>query len=419
MSGNEKKDLSNTRVIVTSMGPEESGGLPQFIYSSLGREYEVDHVYPPTPRLNPFLLLRTFRLRIDEWKQNYEKYGEHTLSAWDKFSNAVVNDGRVKRSTHIIQVGLNFNSFPEDHKGFKSVYLHATLQMALNSHYHCHNWIPPLSQIAPWLKRERDILSRCDKVLIGSGFLRSHLVEEYGVSDDEKIVFVGTGVPPFPESEATGKVVKYDKPTLLFVGKHFERKGGEVLLRAFRRVREVVPDLQLYIVGPRNLRRGLPEGVKLLGRITDRGRLQDILRRSHVFVLPTLHDSFGFAFIEAMHFGIPCIGTDIFAIPERIENGKTGIIVRPGDEHALAHAIEDLVNDDSKARMLGEAGRKKVKDYSWDEVGARIRQELGLLSGSCQVDSSPECEVRPGGERSEKRTEGLASRRGNGRCDGD
>jgi starch synthase len=58
-------------------------------------------------------------------------------------------------------------------------------------------------------------------------------------------------------------------------------------------------------------------------------------QRAHVFCLPTRFEPFGIAFVEAMHFGLPCVGTATDAVPEIVADGETGYLVPVDDEAAL------------------------------------------------------------------------------------
>ena len=63
------------------------------------------------------------------------------------------------------------------------------------------------------------------------------------------------------------------------------------------------------------------------------------------------------------------IATTVGSIPEIIEDGKTGILVRPGDSAVLKAAIIDLINDENKRKTIGENGNLKMKnELSWDKI---------------------------------------------------
>jgi len=90
------------------------------------------------------------------------------------------------------------------------------------------------------------------------------------------------------------------------------------------------------IVGPANEIKG--KGVEYKGPVLP-SDMPEIYRKASIFVLPTLREPFGLAFLEAMSFGLPCIGTDIEAIPEIIDNEKDGFIVPKFNANKLAGKI--------------------------------------------------------------------------------
>ena len=275
----------------------------------------------------------------------------------------------------IVQVGLHFNSFPADYRGRRLIYTHGTLSMILdNRHYDCSMWCPPAGEIARWLDAEREVLGTADGILIGARFLRDTLVNRYQVPP-AKVHFVGTGSPPLGAEVVRTRPLA--TPTLLFIGKDFERKGGEVLLEAFPLVRKRIPNARLNIVGPHSVKRGLPDGVQIVGRVDERARMVELVAGASVFVLPTLHDSFGFVFLEAMSMGLPCVGTRLFAIPEIVEDKVTGLLVDPGDPKQLAEAIVAILGDPAAAEEMGRLGRERVEaQFQWPSVGRAIGRAL-------------------------------------------
>ena len=86
------------------------------------------------------------------------------------------------------------------------------------------------------------------------------------------------------------------------------------------------------------------------------------LQSADVFVAPSLYESFGLVFLEAMRWGTPVIGTKAGGIPEIIKDGESGLLVPPGDHAELAAAIASLLNDRQKRLRLGESGRRRVEE---------------------------------------------------------
>ena len=146
-------------------------------------------------------------------------------------------------------------------------------------------------------------------------------------------------------------------PRVTFVGNTMDRKGGWRLLRLFQESLHRRGRLTLVTREP------VPSvpGVEVINsaRPGD-GVVTRILAETAVFVLPTEIDQSPYAVLEAMAAGVPVVTTDIGAIPEMVHDGVAGVLVRPGDDRALAGAIESLLDDNEKRRRMGAAGRRRV-----------------------------------------------------------
>jgi glycosyltransferase involved in cell wall biosynthesis len=166
----------------------------------------------------------------------------------------------------------------------------------------------------------------------------------------------------------------------------FQRKGGDVLLAAFREVRMAIPDARLLVAGPRDLTLTDP-GVENLGFLRksdpdENRRLLEAYAAADVFALPTRYDPFPTVVREAMFFGLPCVTTDIWAMPEMVEDGTTGFTVPVGDSRTLAERLIRLLGDPELARQMGEAGRVRAEQrFTWPAVAGRIHERLQLVVG--------------------------------------
>ena len=227
-----------------------------------------------------------------------------------------------------------------------------------------------------WLRRETDTYREASGIATFSSVVRDSLVDDYGI-DQARVVVVGAGAnlspTPLPERRDDGN-------TLAFVGKDFRRKGGGVLLRAFRKLRERRPRLRLLLAGPQDLV-DLPEGATSLGLVPVE-RVREILCAATVFVLPTLREPFGIAYLDAMLCEAPCVGTWVGVVPEII--GDAGVLVPPADDAALASAIAALLDDPDHRRALGAAGRRRVLERGllWPEVARRLAHLLEMAATS-------------------------------------
>jgi glycosyltransferase involved in cell wall biosynthesis len=175
----------------------------------------------------------------------------------------------------------------------------------------------------------------------------------------------------------------WSKQQVLFIGTNYAFKGGPQLIEAFRLVRGELPRATLKIVGCH------PEisepGVEVVGVLDKRDpehvrRLRELFEQSTAFALPTLYDAFGIAFVEAMYHQLPCVGSNRCAIPEIIEDGRTGLLVDPEDPGDIARRLQELLRDEKLSRQMGEAGYHSAKRrFSWTKVCDRM---LGAIQAA-------------------------------------
>lgn len=238
---------------------------------------------------------------------------------------------------------------------------------------------PPIARrhLERALSYERELYRRIDVIFPMSRWLAGSFERDNGVPAD-RIVPVGAGIN-LPYTGDT-EMKTYERPEILFVGKQFERKGGPDLLAAFVRVREVIPDARLRIIGPQLSE--LPPGVECLGALSksnpkDLGRLIDAYCEASVFVMPSLYEPFGIVLAEAMAHRLPCIGTNICAIPEIIQNEVTGFTVPVGDISALTDRLISLLSDPELCSQFGAAGYRRYQErFTWDAVVQKIGDAL-------------------------------------------
>lgn len=181
-----------------------------------------------------------------------------------------------------------------------------------------------------------------------------------------------------------------DAPIALFVGaldQAHRFKNVDGLLRAFARV--TVPEARLVIVGDGDLRAGLQrlagdlgigERVAFLGRRSPED-LPPIYGAANVSVLPSTGvESFGVVLIESMACGTPPIVADLPGVREAVMANGDGVLVAPGNEAALAMALERALGDVSATRAMGERGRAKVvRLYDWCVIGSLLENFYATL----------------------------------------
>lgn len=232
------------------------------------------------------------------------------------------------------------------------------------------DWASHQSQLQDWLAIERKLYENAKFIFTCSENTRNSFINDYGIKA-KKIISVRYGVAL---EDIIDMPKTYDGKTILFVGKDFKRKGGYVLLEAFKKVREEIDDAKLIIVGTdRNASVVKQPGVDMLGYLHDINDLHDLYKQASLFVMPSFCEPFGLVFLEAMKYKLPCIGSTVDAMSEIIEDGGTGFLVPPGDVNLLADRIIKLLNDANLSAEMGNRGFNILKQkFRWDNLGDNI-----------------------------------------------
>jgi len=151
-------------------------------------------------------------------------------------------------------------------------------------------------------------------------------------------------------------------------------KGHEDLIQAVELMRARGLDARLSIAGEDEAggtayrkvlealiaTRGLTAAVRLLGAVAVH-RVREELETGHVFSLATHHEALGVAIMEAMAMRVPAVVTGVDGIPELVDDGTNGLLVRPHRPSELAEKLEAVARDPALSRQLGESARAKVE----------------------------------------------------------
>ncbi len=229
----------------------------------------------------------------------------------------------------------------------------------------------PLSR--DWAELERSAYHNASMVFTMSANISQSLVQVYGCSAESvECVYAGSNVSA--TARETGDDGRFRGKNILFVGVDWERKGGPVLLEAFRSLKHRHPDATLTVVGcTPSIHQ---HGVRVIGRVP-LSEVASYYRTASIFCLPTLNEPFGLVFLEAFSYGLPIIATRIGAIAEIVQHGESGYLVAPKNAVELADRLNSLLDDPALCARLGSHGRDWVGGrYSWDATGARIASHI-------------------------------------------
>lgn len=193
------------------------------------------------------------------------------------------------------------------------------------------------------------------KLLPWSTWARDSLITDYAINPD-KIEVIPPGVdlqrwmPGYRASEGPLRI--------LFVGGDFYRKGGRLLLEAFRALPPSVAELILVtrseipndqgITVHRNMQPNSPQLIKLF-------------QSCDLFVLPTEAEAFGIAAVEASAAGLPVIATAVGGLRDIVLDGETGFLLQPGNVHGMRECLSLLAQDGHRRTQMSRAARSHAE----------------------------------------------------------
>ena len=228
---------------------------------------------------------------------------------------------------------------------------------------------------------ERRNTARADRVVVPSRYSASIAHAVYGVPAERLVV-----VPePIDLAEwrrrfaAAGPRAR-TAPTVLAVARMYARKRLQDLRRAAVIPRERIPDARVRIVGegPESARLralhaalGLGETVTFLGDVPRQALAVEYVS-ADCFCLPTVQEGFGLVFAEAMAAGLAVVACRAAAVPEIVEDRRTGLLVNRESPEELAMALEALLTNPGLREALGAAGAARIAAFDLEPIARRF-----------------------------------------------
>lgn len=184
------------------------------------------------------------------------------------------------------------------------------------------------------------------------------LVRDYGV-DAARITVVPPSIDVAAWTPRDTSRVRDGKLRLLFVGGDFERKGGLLVLEAFRN--GLSESCELDIV-TRDERVADAPGIRVhRGLAPNTPRLRRLFSEADLFLLPSLGDASPFAAVEAMACALPVVVTNVGGMAELVRDGESGRVVPAGDARSLLHCVRALAADRTRLLAMGRAARSDAE----------------------------------------------------------
>jgi glycosyltransferase involved in cell wall biosynthesis len=214
------------------------------------------------------------------------------------------------------------------------------------------------------------------KIFVLCAWTKGSIVNDYQ-QPEEKVIIIGSGanMPPLePDSE------KYGSKAVLFVGIDWLRKGGPLLLEAFKLVREQVSDATFHIVGcSPNIHQA---GVHVHGLLNRKDpcqldKLYALYRRANCFSILPDFDPFPNVLLEAQITKTPVVSLSTGSREDAVKNGITGLLVKKTSAEQVADALIQILENPDYAKIMGQAGYDFIsKTYTWDIIAEKILDQV-------------------------------------------
>jgi glycosyltransferase involved in cell wall biosynthesis len=246
-----------------------------------------------------------------------------------------------------------------------------------------------------WEKREK--LSACEWLVTCTAANRDHLAA-LAPAGKVELVYHGLDFTRFPSPPGRRPPRDGRNPSdpvvILSVGRLVEKKGMDLLLEALARLPSMLHWRFVHVGGGplRDALEGKAQALGIADRITWRGALpqDEVLqeyRAADIFALASRiasdgdRDGLPNVLVEAQSQALPCVATNVSAIPELIRDGVSGLLVGPDSPEGFARALESCITDPARRAALGEAGRARVRaDFDLDDNLDRLAEKFGLAA---------------------------------------
>jgi glycosyltransferase involved in cell wall biosynthesis len=177
-----------------------------------------------------------------------------------------------------------------------------------------------------------------------------------------------------------GSCAKEGPPALIFLGRLRGTKRPEYAIEIFRKAKEKIPELRLWMVGRGPDEERLKEQARGHEGITfwgwaDEELKRALLKKACLIVVPSVREGFGINVIEAAAAGTPAIGFDVPGLRDSVGQGETGYLVRSVDE--AAERVAELLSDGERYAAMSKKCLEYAKEFRWENRVAEFWREIG------------------------------------------
>lgn len=217
----------------------------------------------------------------------------------------------------------------------------------------------------------RELFQGAYRIIPWSTWVQESLIKDYGVTE-QKITVIPPGVDlnvwRCREKDSSDGLMR-----ILFIGGDFYRKGGEILLEAFKNMPEGTAELVLVTRSQLDPQKN----VRVFNDMTPNSpQLIKLCQSCDIFVLPTNAEAFGIAAVEASAMGLPVIGTAVGGLTDIVKHQVSGFVIEPGDTSSLTKHLLEMAGNPEKRRQFGREARKRTEQLFDAQKNAWLISEI-------------------------------------------
>ena len=246
------------------------------------------------------------------------------------------------------------------------------------------------------MRAEADVMRGVDKMVVSTEEERDDVARLYEVAQENvDVIPGGVNLNIFGRSDRASARqalgIKEDK-VILSVGRAEPLKGLDILIGALHRMDDL-PNTRLVLVGgqpgrDRELDRlkAMAGALGILDRITFAGaviqsELPKYMSAADVFAMPSYHESFGLAALEAMACGIPVVASRVGGLKTIVRNGETGYLIEWHCPEPFAQQLDVLLSNPALRTSMGREARARAEQMGWSRTGSALAETYAGLTG--------------------------------------
>jgi len=221
-----------------------------------------------------------------------------------------------------------------------------------------------------FLRMQKKVAPQLNRIVCPSNQSKADVIEELKVNEENvNVVLNGIDLDSFNRDE---RVEKKPYRIITTASADVPLKGLKFLIEAMTEIIEEIPEAHLMVLGRAKEKGDIAKQISRLNleeKISFRSGLSQsevvsLYLSSHICVIPSLYEGFGFGAGEAMACGLPLISTQSGGLKEVI--GQEAVIIEAASSEAIVKAVKDLFSNKEKQLALSRAGRKRMeKEFNW------------------------------------------------------